>query len=74
MEDYMQKHFCTCTVTQCTSHPDNHKEGCDPCIQKNLKLGEIPACFWINISKVCGETEYSVEKFTQYYLDYKNNK
>ena len=68
----MEKHFCTCTVTQCPDHPLNHDKGCDPCIQKNLKLGEIPACFWVNISNgVTGSTEYSVENFTKFYLEHK---
>jgi hypothetical protein len=68
----MKKHFCTCTVTECDSHPNNHSNGCDTCIQKNLELGEIPACFWINISNgVIGKTDYSVENFTKFYLDYK---
>ncbi|MCL1993434.1 MAG: DUF6485 family protein [Spirochaetes bacterium] len=65
----MEKHFCTCQTTDCPSHPGNHNEGCDLCIQKNLKLGEIPACFWINITNgVIGQTEYSVENFTKFYL------
>jgi hypothetical protein len=67
----MEKHFCTCAETKCPDHPVNHDNGCDPCIQKNLELGEIPACFWYNISKVDGKTDYSVEKFTQFYLDHK---
>jgi hypothetical protein len=67
----MEKHFCTCTVTQCTNHTNNHNKGCDPCIQKNLNLGEIPSCFWRNISIVTGKTEYSVENFTKFYLDHK---
>ena len=71
----MEKHFCTCTVTQCSEHPTNKGKGCDPCIQKNLRLGEIPACFWINISNgVVGNTEYSVENFTKFYLEHKASK
>ena len=67
----MNKHFCNCTQTECEKHPNNHDMGCDLCIQKNLELGEIPACFWFNISKVTGKTDYSVENFTQFYLDHK---
>jgi len=67
----MEKHFCTCDVMQCEFHPHNLDKGCDPCIQKNLKLGEIPACFWHNISRVAGTTEYSVENFTKFYLAHK---
>ena len=68
----MEKHFCTCTVTQCSEHPLNNNQGCNSCIQKNLKLGEIPACFWHNITNgVVGKTEYSVENFTKFYLENK---
>ena len=66
-----EKHFCTCNVVQCPNHPDNQGDGCDPCIRKNLELGEIPSCFWSNISKITGTTDYSVEKFTQFYLSHK---
>jgi hypothetical protein len=70
----MEKHFCSCTSNQCPDHPFNHDLGCDLCIQKNLKLGEIPACFWHNISSgVIGSTEYSVENFTKFYLDQKSS-
>jgi hypothetical protein len=68
----MEKHFCTCTVVKCQNHPGNQDKGCDPCIQKNLKFGEIPACFWSNISNgVIGKTDNSVEKFIQFYFDHK---
>jgi hypothetical protein len=68
----MEKQFCTCTTIQCPCHPCNHDKGCDLCIQKNLELGEIPACFWVNISNgVTGSTEYSVENFTKFYLEHK---
>ena len=72
MEKHMDKHFCTCEQIECQKHPNNHDKGCDPCIQKNLELGEIPACFWFNISSVIGKTDYSVENFTKFYLDHKN--
>ena len=38
--------ICTCKDTKCPLHPDNHDKGCTPCIRKNLKLGEIPNCFF----------------------------
>ncbi|MDF2884859.1 MAG: hypothetical protein K0R54_5429 [Clostridiaceae bacterium] len=37
---------CSCTDTNCKLHPSNHNLGCDPCIKKNLKAGEIPGCFF----------------------------
>ena len=39
-------HFCTCTDRTCPLNPANHSKGCDPCIQKCLKQGEIPSCFF----------------------------
>lgn len=38
--------FCTCTNLACPLHPTKHDKGCAPCIQKNLKLKEIPNCFF----------------------------
>lgn len=38
--------FCTCQNTACPLHPTKHDKGCTPCIAKNLKLGEIPNCFF----------------------------
>ena len=29
--------FCTCTHTACRCHPANHDQGCNLCIQKELK-------------------------------------
>ena len=62
----MKKHFCTCHVQECLSHPYNHDKGCDPCIEKNLELGEVPACFWLNVSKVKGKTEWSADNFAKH--------
>lgn len=38
--------YCTCRDTDCPLHPANHDKGCTPCILKNLKLKEIPSCFF----------------------------
>lgn len=38
--------FCTCSDLKCPNHPANHKAGCTLCIEKNLKAGEIPTCFF----------------------------
>lgn len=38
--------FCTCENLDCPLHPTKHDKGCAPCIAKNLKLGEIPNCFF----------------------------
>lgn len=57
--------FCTCTDLACPFHPTNHEKGCAPCIAKNLKLGEIPSCFF-NQLKDSGEREgYTVVDFAK---------
>lgn len=38
--------YCTCTNLKCPLHPTNHDKGCTPCIRKNLRLGEVPNCFF----------------------------
>lgn len=38
--------FCTCKNLECPLHPARHGKGCSPCISKNLKLREIPNCFF----------------------------
>lgn len=48
-------HFCTCQNTACRCHPSNHDQGCDLCIQKELRKGEIPSCFF-NLVIRPGET------------------
>lgn len=39
-------YFCTCGDTSCPLNPVNHDLGCTPCVTKNLRLGEIPTCFF----------------------------
>lgn len=55
----MKSDFCTCRDYKCALNPANHGEGCDPCIRKNLKKGEIPTCFF----KMVNEDISNVEKF-----------
>lgn len=38
--------FCTCKNMDCPLHPTKHDKGCTPCIKKNLRLKEIPNCFF----------------------------
>ncbi|ERT62425.1 DUF6485 family protein [Megasphaera vaginalis (ex Srinivasan et al. 2021)] len=38
--------FCTCTNTVCPYHLQNQDQGCTPCIAGNLRLKEIPNCFF----------------------------
>ena len=43
------KELCTCKNTKCKLHPLNHDMGCTPCIEKNLKMDEMPNCFFDKI-------------------------
>ena len=43
------REFCTCTDHECPFNPVNHEQGCTLCIQKNLKMKEIPSCFFHSI-------------------------
>ena len=47
--------MCTCTDTSCPYNPVNHDKGCTPCIAKNLKMGELPSCFFVAVQ---GHDEY----------------
>lgn len=38
--------FCSCKNMDCPLHPAKHDKGCAPCINKNLRLKEIPNCFF----------------------------
>lgn len=54
--------FCTCKNMECSLHPTKHDRGCAPCIAKNLKLEEVPNCFFNKINgneKRKGEAENS---------------
>lgn len=53
--------FCTCHSFDCPNHPNNHDQGCTPCIEKNLKFGEVPSCIF---DKVRGD-----EKPENYYYE-----
>lgn len=38
--------FCTCQNLSCPLHPTKHDKGCAPCIAKNLRVREIPTCYF----------------------------
>jgi len=60
--------FCSCKDTTCKFHPSNHSNGCDLCIQKNLKLNEIPSCFFKLISDDLSKVnDFSIEGFVKLY-------
>ena len=55
--------FCTCENYECPIHPTKHNKGCAPCIAKNLKLGEIPNCFFNLVDK---EHKRNDDKFVDF--------
>ncbi len=59
------KQFCTCRDTSCPLHPTNHDQGCDLCIQKNLKLKEIPSCFFNDVGSANETEEYHYIDFAK---------
>lgn len=62
---------CVCRETTCPHHPSNHDQGCDPCVTKNLRLGEIPACFFRLIDDDLSQlTDFKVADFVKFYLEH----
>ena len=69
-EEPAMPHFCTCQNTACRCHPSNHDQGCDLCIQKELRKGEIPSCFF-NLVIRPGETveDCTIQAFARRVLE-----
>lgn len=66
----MKSHFCTCGDLDCPHHPAVNPEGtCDACIRKNLRLEEIPSCFFRKIGDPSDLTEFTFESFVKFYLE-----
>lgn len=62
-------HFCNCDDTGCPMHPANHSRGCDPCIEKNLKAGEIPSCFFKSVHRDLSSVKgFTIQDFVAFYL------
>lgn len=60
--------FCTCTDLSCPLHPTNHNKGCAPCISKNLRLREIPSCFFNSLGEHPPLNSYFYEDFARLVL------
>lgn len=66
------KHFCTCDDYSCPFNPNNPENlakggiGCDGCIRKNLALGEIPTCMFVNLGDTQDWHDWSVEGFASF--------
>lgn len=61
--------FCTCKNFDCPIHPTKHDKGCAPCIAKNLKLGEIPNCFFNLVDEENKRTDDKFIDFAQCVLE-----
>lgn len=55
--------FCTCENMECPLHPTKHDRGCAPCIAKNLKLEEVPNCFF---NKINGNEKRKGDSFADF--------
>lgn len=60
--------FCTCENLNCPLHPSRHNKCCAPCISKNLKLREIPNCFFNMIDNAKNRTGDTFEDFAKLLL------
>lgn len=66
---------CTCQSTNCKYYPNNHNEGCTPCIMKNLKQRHVPNCYFNLVTDDKNEIKgYSIEDFARLVIEKENNK
>lgn len=65
-------HFCTCTDRACPLNPANHSKGCDLCIQKCLKQGEIPSCFFRAVGGGARPEAYTYQGFARFVETHKD--
>ncbi len=65
------REYCTCGDKACPLNPANHDKGCDLCIQKNLKLGEIPSCFFNAVGNASDFDSFKYEDFARLVLNKK---
>lgn len=57
--------FCTCENRDCPLHPTKHDKGCAPCIAKNLRLREVPNCFFNLVAHAEERTGDSFQDFAE---------
>lgn len=63
-------HFCTCGDLSCPFNPKSHAKGCDDCVKKNLKAGEIPSCFFHLVKDdLSGLNEFTIDRFVDFVLE-----
>ena len=74
MQTNERKNFCTCEKIKCPYHPLNHNQGCDLCVEKNLKKGEIPTCFFKLINQdTSNDKKFTIQEFVDFYLENKKD-
>ena len=60
--------FCTCKDHACPLNPHNHDKGCTLCVEKCLKLGEIPSCFFKHVDEdISGNADFTLGGFVRFY-------
>ena len=60
--------FCTCKDHACPLNPHNHDKGCTLCVEKCLKLGEIPSCFFKLVDEdISGHADFTLGGFVRFY-------
>lgn len=57
--------FCTCENLDCPLHPSKHDKGCTPCVAKNLRLREIPNCFFQQLDGAADRSGDSFRDFAE---------
>ncbi len=62
--------FCTCKNLDCPLHPTKHEKGCAPCISKNLRLKEMPNCFFNQVDGAERRQGDSFQDFAELVLDH----
>ncbi len=61
--------FCTRENLSCPLHPSRRGAGCTPCIAKNLRLGEIPNCFFNPVEGSASRAGDGFEDFARLVLE-----
>lgn len=64
--------FCTCKNLDCPLYPTKHDKERAPCISKNLKLREIPNCFFLQVENSESRQGDSFEDFSTLVLKKQN--
>ena len=60
--------FCTCQNFNCPLHPTRNDRGCAPCIQKNLRIRELPSCFFGQVDPTATRENDTYETFARLVL------